>query len=137
MTILLGFDQNVRCIASTKIVGPDGEALCLADMTTTKVIGAGVYLKDEGYVLGVKPEKGVVTTSYFALSAEEIGKFQAQALLPNPLPAYSIPLTAYLWGYSFWAFLALAVAWAHYSTRHLKRSPSDKGASERASRGGA
>ena len=70
MTILLGFDQNVRCIASTGIVGPDGEALCLADLITTKVIGAGVYLKDEGYVLGVKPEKGVVTTNYFRLSPQ-------------------------------------------------------------------
>ena len=120
MSILLGLEEKIHCIRRVDLTGPSGERLCLADKTTTGVIGAGLFLRDDGYVLAVVPTHGGKPSIFFPLTRNEIDSYQQQGLLPAPLPDYSIPLVDYVWGYSLWIILAAAVAWGFYSTRHLK-----------------
>lgn len=99
-----GTVEEFTCIADVTIRGKDGDALCLAYKTSIEYFVAGVYVKNEGYVLGVKGKK-----AYYELDAAEIGAYQAEGELPTPLPAYSLPLGTYAAGYSLWLIIAFAV----------------------------
>jgi len=90
-----GRQEEVRCIRDVDIHGADGEALCLAYKTTTFHFGAGVYLRDDGYVLKVRAQD-----RYYPLDDEAIRAHQSEAALPTPLPAYEIPFADYVWGVS-------------------------------------
>jgi len=126
MAILFGVDETIRCIDDVGLVGPADEQLCLAHKTAARIFGGGVYLRDEGYVLGVLEEADDPEPSeYFEISADDITEYQTEGLLPTPLPDYSIPVTDYLWGYSLWIVLAVGIVWALYSTRHLKEQGGD------------
>jgi len=66
--MLVGVDETIRCIASTRITSPEGAPLCLAFKTGAHLFGAGLYLTDDGYVLAVVPKKGVKASSYLGNS---------------------------------------------------------------------
>ena len=66
---------------------------------------AGIYLTDDGYVLQVKGNE----FSYFPLDKAKIAELQQNKTLPESLPSYSIPISAYIFGYSlWWSILILA-----------------------------
>ena len=126
-SMLFGFDENIRCISDVELIGPSDEELCIAYKTTARFLGGGIYLKDDGYVLALVPEEGDEATSYFSLTEDEIITYQAEGLLPSPLPSYSIPITDYLWGYSLWIIVAIAIVWSFFPRRRsrIKREDTD------------
>jgi hypothetical protein len=121
--ILLGLDEKIRCIAPTNIKDANDTGLCLAHKTTAHMLGGGIYLTDDGYVLAIGPTNGAEASSYYDLTAQDISTYQAQGLLPTPLPEYAVSVRDYVWGYSLWPILIGSVIWGLYSTRHLKRTP--------------
>ena len=66
---------------------------------------AGVYLTDDGYVLQKKGN----AVLYVPLDKEKTDELQKSGLLPSPLPGYSIPITAYLFGYSLWLIVLVVI----------------------------
>lgn len=105
MGLMFGVDETLECIQDVSLKGGSGEPLCLAWKTSKYFFGAGVYLKDDGYVLKVPGG-----TSYYPLpDPGELKAFQAQGLMPDPLPHYSLPIWEYLFGYSLWLVIAFVV----------------------------
>ncbi|HKO98474.1 MAG TPA: hypothetical protein VJU86_15865 [Pyrinomonadaceae bacterium] len=90
----------------TRIQDIEGTDYKLSHKYTLHFFIAGTHLSDDGYVLQKRSE----FSSYRNLTPEEIQRFQQAGVLPSPLPAYSIPLLAYLAGYSLWIILAIAIA---------------------------
>jgi hypothetical protein len=102
-----GKSEEIDRIAPVALVGPSGEHLFLAHKVTTLWFMAGVYMKDDGYVLGVEGQD----KAYYALPPEKMALAQKAGLLPNPLPAYEIQPIQYLLGYSLWIVLVFVIAW--------------------------
>ena len=78
---------------------------------------AGLYLSNYGYVPNEKPDPKKLTfftdttaSKYLPLTKEKTNELQQAGLLPNPLPKYAIPASAYLDGFSLWLILLLAIA---------------------------
>jgi hypothetical protein len=118
--LLFGEQEKVTCITDVTLKGADNEALCLAHKTTTYFVGAGLYLKDDGYVLGIK---GKADSSYYNMPTErELKEFQEAGSLPTPLPSYNIGALEYVLGYSLWIALAVTAMW--YGGKRLLRSRS-------------
>jgi hypothetical protein len=114
---MFGRDESIECIQPVDLKGATGEPLCLAWKTSKYFVGAGVYLSDEGYVLKV-----TAGGSYYPLPAPaELKAFQAQGLLPDPLPSYSLPALEYVFGYSLWLVIAFAVAASQVNRYAAKR----------------
>lgn len=108
-----GKDESITKITSVNLTGNEGERLFLGYKTTSYWLVAGVYLKDDGYVLGV--EDG---DSYYDMpEGEELARLQASGGLPQILPEYSIPLAEYAFGYSLWIVLAGVGAWTFMKGR--------------------
>lgn len=104
---LFGPDESITCIQDVALKGGKGEPLCLAYKRTIVFVFAGVYVKDDGYVLQPKGE----ARAYYPLpTATELEGFQAEGLLPRPLPPYSLSAWDYLFGYSLWIVVAGVVA---------------------------
>jgi len=108
MGLLWGVSDKITCIQDIALKGAQNEDLCLGYMTSTLFLGGGVYLKDKGFVLGIKSAHG----SYYPMpSDQEIAEFQSAALLPTPLPAYHISPIDYLFGYSLWIVIGVTMVW--------------------------
>ncbi|MEW5741516.1 MAG: hypothetical protein AB1938_21530 [Myxococcota bacterium] len=116
--VLFGKDEKIECIQPIDLKGADGEDLCLAYKTSKYFVFAGVYMKDDGYVLGVPKVKG---TYYPLPEATELQGFQARGLVPSPLPGYSIPIPEYLFGYSLWLVIALVAGFGWLKSARTKR----------------
>lgn len=104
---MFGPDESITCIEDVALKGGNGEPLCLAYKRTIVFVFAGVYVKDDGYVLKPKAE---ARTYYPMPTATELDGFQAAGLLPRPLPPYSLSAWDYLFGYSLWIVIAGVVA---------------------------
>lgn len=116
--LMFGKDETLTCIQPVTLKGADGESLCLAFKTSKYFVGAGVYLKDDGYVLKATSQKDL----YYPMPApEELKAFQAQGLVPDPLPAYSVPVVEYLFGYSLWIVIAGVVAFERLKSARTKK----------------
>lgn len=80
---------------------------------------AGIYLTDDGYVLQKKGD----SFHYVPLDKVKTDELQKSGLLPNPLPHYSIPVGAYIAGYSLWLIILVVITgslfwgwfWRRYS----------------------
>ena len=119
--LIFGNDESVECIQPVAVKGANGEALCLAYKTTTLFVGAGVYVKDDGYVLGIS--KGWF---YPMPEGQELKALQETGAIPDPLPEYSLPLWKYGVGYSLWILIAVVVAFSWWtSARKKKRARED------------
>lgn len=86
---------------------------------TTHYFLAGIYLTDDGYVLQKKGQ----SLNYAPLDKEKIVELQASGVLPNPLPSYSIPVSAYIFGYSFWLSIVVLIGIILFSIRRSSGSP--------------
>ncbi len=100
---LFGTDERVHKIEDLTLRGAQGEELYLGYRTTSLFIFFGAYLKDEGYVLGVKGSYG----TYYPLEETQIKSLQEKGSLPSPLPPYKIDLFDYLFGYSLWIMIVI------------------------------
>lgn len=78
---------------------------------------AGLYVSDNGYVL---QEKGN-NFSYFPLDETKIAEFQRNKILPDPMPSYSLPISAYIFGYSLWWSILILAAILFFSFRSTKK----------------
>ena len=114
-----GKQESLQCLADVPLKGPDGEALCLGYRTSGFYLGAGLYFADDGYVLAARDGASDYCSS---LSAEELHAYQMLSLLPDPLPGYRIPASAYVGGYLFWLLAAGLVAGWLARLRHRARS---------------
>lgn len=103
-----GWSEKIECIQPVGVKGGNGEALCLAYKTGKFFVGGGVYLRDDGYVLG----DPAAADRYYPWpdDATQVKAWQAQGLLPDPLPGYSVPASEYLAGYSLWLIVGVIVA---------------------------
>ncbi len=104
---MFGTDERVYQLTDVDLEGPNGEDLVLCRKSTTTFIFAGVYFKDDGYVLGVKGDD----EKYIRLSASEIRTYQTEQLLPNPLPPYKVTVIEYIFGYLFYIAIFLSIAY--------------------------
>ncbi|MEM6864683.1 MAG: tetratricopeptide repeat protein [Bacteroidota bacterium] len=100
---LFGKSERIQKIIDVETKGPNGEALYLGYKTTSLFFFMGIYMKDDGYVLGVKES----ISSYYPVNEMQLASLQKSGDLPNKLPSYEIPLTDWLWGFSFWILLAV------------------------------
>lgn len=100
---LFGTDERIHKIEDVNIRGAKGEELYLGYKTSSLFIFFGAYLKDEGYVLGVKGSHG----TYYPLDDAQIKSFQDKGNLPTPLPSYKIALSDYIFGYSLWIMIVV------------------------------
>ena len=116
--LMFGWDDKIECIQSVGVKGQDNEPLCLAYKTSKLFVGAGVYLKDEGYVLGDPAQRG---RFYPWPEAEQVKTWQTAGLLPDPLPGYSIPAIEYAFAYSLWLIILTMVGWALLQRMLTKR----------------
>ncbi len=107
-----GKSEQIERLAPVALPGPAGESLYLGHKVTTQWFLAGIYLKDDGYVLGVEGQ----SKTYYALKADKMALAQKAGLLPNPLPAYSIHPLQYLFGYSLWLLIVVVIAWTMVET---------------------
>jgi hypothetical protein len=100
---MFGKQEEIHKLTDVDITGQQGEPLYLGYKTTTLFIVAGLYITDDGYVFGVRDK----SDQFISTTPEEIAKFQAQGLLPNPLPKYAIGMVDLLLGYSLWITLVI------------------------------
>jgi hypothetical protein len=108
MAMLFGTQDDLNCIVDIPLTGPNSEALCLGFRVEMKFFIGGVYAKDQGYILKIKNEK-----AYYPMpTGDELAEFQANSMIPSPLPAYSVPLWDYLFGYSLWIIIGIMGAFA-------------------------
>lgn len=103
-----GIDETLHHLQDVKLEGPKGEKLFLGHKSAIRFFVAGVYIRDDGYVLGiVGGEKG-----YYPMpEGAELARLQQLGLLPKPLPEYTLGVIDYAIGYSLWLVIAIIVLW--------------------------
>lgn len=101
--MLFGWDNTLYEIADVSLTGAEGEDLVLVHEVKKYFFIAGVWVKDAGYALAIKDK--LEEDFYDFPAAEEVVAYQAEGLLPNPLPSYKIPFIEYIFGYSLWLIL--------------------------------
>ncbi len=114
-----GDQQYVQHLADVKLKGANGEALFLGHMYKTTYFLAGLYVVDEGYVLGIKGNR---ERFYRMPDAAQVAYFQQEGLLPKPFPRYRLGWFDYLIGYSLWIALAILVPWGVIATMRRRRA---------------
>jgi len=106
--MMFGKDETIHFIEDVKATGPNNEALYLGYMSAIQFFVAGVYVEDEGYVLGVKGD----SKKFFHMpTGDQLKSLQQRGLLPDPLPPYSLNAFDYLFGYSLWIVLLVVGIW--------------------------
>jgi uncharacterized protein len=110
----IGTDEELRSVLETKIQKA-GRKLWLARKIRTENFMLPYMVVDDGYVLSES------FNSYIALDEAAIKEYQAQGLLPNPLPPFKLQLGDYAWGYSLWILLAGVAAWSGISALWNRR----------------
>jgi hypothetical protein len=112
--------EHLHKIQDTAIKSPKGEALYLGHLHTHHSFILPYYMTDDGYVLGVVGEKG-----YYPLGPDLLKRLQAQKVLPDPLPPYSLSWIDYIFGYILWfalAGIAIAIAYPYLKQRRQRES---------------
>ena len=119
---MFGKDEMIHHIQDVTLKGAKDEALYLAFKTTKQFFGLGLYVNDDGYVLGVKGES---KRFYKMPTGEQLASFQKRGLLPSPLPKYELSIWEYIFGYSLWLVLAGFALWGVFTK--LRGKPKDEG----------
>lgn len=100
--LIFGKRDNIQMIQDVSLSGPEGEDLYLGYKTSGYFVGAGIYLSDDGYVLGIHGREDM----YFPMpSHERVVELQDAGVLPDPLPGYSVSAGEYAFGYSLWIII--------------------------------
>jgi hypothetical protein len=103
----IGQEETIRHLQDVEVKGAQGEKLYLGYMTRTWNLFAGVWLEDAGYVLGVAGD----SRAYYELVPDELKRFQAAGLLPDPLPPYRLDALDYVGGYLLWWVMLASGLW--------------------------
>ncbi len=103
--LLFGRQEDLVCIVDVAVRAKDQRELCLAYKTTTHFFGAGLYVTNDGYALKVKGSR----SEYYPLNSDAIRAHQTAGELPSPLPAYSLPFSTYVVGYSLWLCILVTI----------------------------
>jgi hypothetical protein len=111
-----GYSDEITRIEDVKAVGAADEALFIGHRVARYQLLLGLYLKDEGYVLGVRADPD---RYYDMPTGNELKQYQQRGLLPETFPAYSIGVAGYALGYSFWPFLLIVLGGAGFGVRML------------------
>lgn len=97
-----GWDETIDCIQDVELKGAEDEPLCVAHKTSKLFVIAGVYVRDDGYVLRKRDD----LHSYYPWpDAQQVATWQGSGSLPTPLPSYSVSVADYLFGYSLWLII--------------------------------
>jgi hypothetical protein len=89
--LMFGNDETIHFIQDVTATGAQGEKLYLVYKITKTFLFAGIWLQDDGYVLGVKGEG----RRYYTMPKDdELKRLQAGGFLPNPLPVTGSELSS-------------------------------------------
>lgn len=120
---MFGKEETIHRLQDVDVTSQDNEPLFLGYKTTTTFFLAGVSITDDGYVFGLRSD----STKYIETTPEEIAKFQASGLLPDPLPPYKLGILDYIIGYSLWTIvlpiLVIVFAVSFFRKRKEKAAP--------------
>ncbi len=116
--LMFGEDTNIKRIEASELKGPEGEELYIAYKTTTFFAGLGVYITDDGYVLGIKGNHGAY---YDFPEGDKLQALQEAGIIPDPLPEYKIELFDYAFGFSLWILLGFAILQVVIKSRFSKK----------------
>ena len=120
--LTFGEDEGLNKLVDVGVVGEKGEALALGYKTTTHNFLLPYSLSDDGYVL--LPRSGGDT--YYPITPEQISGWQANGLLPKPLPPYTISTLDKVMGHLLWPTLVvIALVYLIPMLRRRKTAPSD------------
>lgn len=120
-----GPHEKIHHINDIALTGSDGEELYLGRLVYTYFVGAGAYMRDDGFVIGIKNKKDAF---YPMPTGEELSDLQAEGLLPSSLPDFEFTLVDYLLGYSLY-ILIIGLALFHGIKYLFQRKRSSKSAS--------
>lgn len=116
-----GTEESIHKLVEVSLTGPRGESLYLGYRTTTKHFLAGYSVQDDGYILGINGEY----KKYYPMPRlETVTALQQLGQLPTPLPAYTLSLGDYIWGYLLWIIIPITIfaIWAQKLWQKRKRS---------------
>ena len=120
---IIGRQENIHMVKDLQFKGPEGESLYLGYKTTGYFLGAGVYLSDDGYVIGVAGKEG----AYYPMpAAGKVEMLQQVGAFPNPLPPYAISGMDYAIGYSAWLLLLGIATWQIVAKKFAKEKSAHK-----------
>lgn len=102
-----GPEENLRPLADVRLQNSAKEALFIGHKVTFYWIGLPVSFSDDGYILGVKGK-----SLYYPLDKDRLAEWQAQGLLPSPLPGYTLSAADWVFAHLLWLVLA---GWALFS----------------------
>jgi hypothetical protein len=115
-TMLFGTQDDLNCIVDIPLKGGANEPLCLGFKVSLHFFVGGIYVSDGGYILRVRNN----SKSFYEMpQGQELADYQVNGMIPTPLPAYSVPVFDYLFGYSLW--IILGVMGAFVAIRHAVR----------------
>lgn len=102
-----GTSETLEKIQDTQITGQNNEKLYLGYKFSHHSFIAPYMMTDDGYILGVEGQN-----RYYKLTPELRDRFQAQGLLPKPLPDYEIGWFHWVFGHLLWivaGFIGLSI----------------------------
>ena len=120
--LTFGEDEGLNKLVDVGVVGEKGEALALGYKTTTHNFLLPYSLSDDGYVL--LSRRGGDT--YYPITPEQTAAWQADGLLPKPLPPYTISTLDRIMGHLLWPTLVvIALVYLIPMLRRKKAAPAD------------
>ena len=78
--LMFGKQENLKEIQDIALRGPEGEDLYLGYKTTSFFFGDGVYMKDDGYVLGIRGQE-----QYYSLIARACRRIHLEVIETSAL----------------------------------------------------
>lgn len=112
----LGPEEKLRSLEDVRLQTSAKEALFIGHKVTFYWLGLPFTFSDDGYILGVKGKQ-----VYYPLDKNKLGEWQAQGLLPNPLPAYELSAADYVFGHLLWVVLAASGLWTGARALYARR----------------
>ena len=106
-----GTDERITRLEDVGLTTPGGDALFIGYKISTVYFIGGVYVSNDGYVLGLR-----ATPKYYVdmPPPDMLAEFQRKGMLPNPLPPYRMEFGDYLKGFSLWlVVLPIAAAYLY------------------------
>ena len=112
-----GTVEHISRMEDVALTTPAGEPLYLGHKTSTVYFILGAYVRDDGYVLGLRSAPG----QYVDMPPPDLlAEFQSKGQLPNPLPTYHLGISDYVIGFSLWVVVVPVVA-AYFYLHHIIR----------------
>jgi hypothetical protein len=116
-----GTVEHIEPITNVGLQTPNSEPLFLAYKTSTIYFIGGIFVHDDGYVLGLQSNP----KHYVDMPPPNmLADFQSKGLLPTPLPSYRLGFGDYLAGFSLWIVvvpLAGAYLYFYFAARFGRR----------------